>query len=201
MPQIEIPPLPQGVDLSQVYSEFMKYLYDHTRGFFIESTPNGKNIWARLESKIILLFCHPNGWDVSQQGFLAECAARAGMIRPDEISTRVEFVTEGEASVHYALAYTPSAAWLRTGSKFLVVDAGGSTIDSNFYECSSTTPLKLKEVHRSECIQVGFIYLLMKFVDFHLFLGRWCIRGSCGSEITRKKARRVCQVRLRRDYR
>jgi hypothetical protein len=160
--QLEIPPLPNGVDLSRVYSDFMKYLYDHTRAFFISSTPNGENIWNRLQSKITLIFCHPNGWDFSQQGFLADCAVRAGIVKVDETSTRVAFVTEGEASVHYALAYTPSVSWLKPGVNFLVVDAGGSTIDSNFYECSSIAPLKLKEVHRSECIQVRPIYREMK---------------------------------------
>ncbi|PVF92761.1 hypothetical protein CPB86DRAFT_877647 [Serendipita vermifera] len=159
MPQIEIPALPTGVDLYRVYTDYMKYLYEHTREFFIGSTPNGDNIWNRLQSNIMFIFCHPNGWDVSQQGFLTACAVQAGMIKTAEASTRVSFVSEGEASVHYALAYTPSNSWLQPGGNFLVVDAGGSTIDSNFYECSSIAPLKLKEVHRSECIQIGGVFV------------------------------------------
>jgi hypothetical protein len=150
----EIPPLPTGVDLRKVYSDFIKYLYDHARRFFTESTPNGENIWNRLQSKIIVIFCHPNGWDVSQQSFLSECAVKAGIIRKEDVDDRVNFVTEGEASVHYSLAYTPSSAWLQPNRMFVVVDAGGSTIDSNLYECKSLDPLKLEEVRRCECIQV-----------------------------------------------
>jgi hypothetical protein len=152
--QIEIPKLPRKVTLRQVYSDFIKYLYDHTEDFFVESTPNGQNIWNRLQSKIMLIFCHPNGWDISQQAFLSDCAVGAGIMSEDEIDARIDFVTEGEASVHYALAYTPSMTWLQPGRLFVVVDAGGSTIDSNLYECKSTNPLRLEEAHRSECIQV-----------------------------------------------
>ncbi|CAG8593924.1 9809_t:CDS:2, partial [Acaulospora colombiana] len=109
----------------------------------IPPLPTSVNLY---QSKTMFIFCHPNGWDVSQQGFLTTCAVQACMLKNEEASTRVSFVTEGEASVHYALAYTPSNSWLKRGEKFLVVDAGGSTIDSNFYECSSIAPLKLKEV-------------------------------------------------------
>ena len=72
----------------------------------------------------------------------------------------MRFVTEGEASVHYALAYTQSAQWLRKGVVFAVVDAGGSTVDSNLYECKETTPnLILEEVRASECVQAGSVFI------------------------------------------
>ena len=72
----------------------------------------------------------------------------------------LNFVTEGEASVHYALAYTQSAQWLRKGVVFAVVDAGGSTVDSTLYECKETTPkLILQEVCASECVQAGSVFI------------------------------------------
>jgi hypothetical protein len=104
--QFEIPPLPNGVNLRKVYSDFIRYLYDHTRKFFIDSTPNGDNIWTRLQTKVIIIFCHPNGWDVSQQSFLSRSAVEAGIMQDGDVNARIEFVTEGEASVHYAVAYT-----------------------------------------------------------------------------------------------
>jgi len=72
----------------------------------------------------------------------------------------LRFVTEGEASVHYALDYTQSAQWLRKGVVFAVVDAGGSTVDSTLYECKETTPkLILEEVCASECVQAGSVFV------------------------------------------
>ncbi|PVF93797.1 hypothetical protein CPB86DRAFT_876887 [Serendipita vermifera] len=159
LPSFEVPPLPSGVELREVYSDFMKYLYGHTRNFFIECTPNGENIWERLQSRIIIIFCHPNGWDFSQQSFLSNCAVRAGIVPEKDVGTRIDFVTEGEASVHYALAYTPSSAWLLPNRIFVVVDAGGSTIDSNLYECKSLHPLTIQEVRRCECIQAGGVFV------------------------------------------
>ena len=43
---------------------------------------------------------------------------------------------------------------------FVVVDAGGSTVDSTLYECKETTPrLTLEEVRASECIQAGSVFI------------------------------------------
>lgn len=73
---------------------------------------------------------------------------------------RLRFVTEGEASVHYALDYTQSSQWLRKGVVFAVVDAGGSTVDSTLYECKEITPkLILEEVCASECVQAGSVFV------------------------------------------
>ena len=83
-----------------------------------------------------------------------------GLLPEKHDESRLRFVTEGEASVHYALNYTQSAQWLRKGVLFAVVDAGGSTVDSTLYECKETTPkLVLQEVCASECIQAGSVFI------------------------------------------
>ncbi|KAG9022778.1 hypothetical protein FS842_005935, partial [Serendipita sp. 407] len=53
---IEIPPLPTGVSLLQVYSTFLRFMYQSTSGFFEETTPGGSNIWQRLEPHATLVF-------------------------------------------------------------------------------------------------------------------------------------------------
>jgi hypothetical protein len=157
LPQSEIPPLPKDVYLPQVYADFIKYLYNHTRDFFVESIPNGQDIWTRLESKIVLVFCHPAGWDDSQQDLLRGSAIRADIVPTEESKTRVEFVAEGEASVHYAFAHTASTTWTENGGKILVVHAGGYTTDIQLYKCLSAVPLKLEEIHQGKHVQVIFI--------------------------------------------
>ena len=83
-----------------------------------------------------------------------------GLLPEKHDESRLRFVTEGEASVHYALNYTQSAQWLRKGVLFAVVDAGGSTVDSTLYECKETTPkLVLQEVCASECVQAGSVFI------------------------------------------
>jgi hypothetical protein len=152
--QIEIPELPRNTTLSQIYSDLISYLYAKTRKFFTESLPAGQNIWDRLERSIVMIFCIPNGWDVSQQAFIREAVINTGLTNESDGDGRVEFITEGEASVHYALAHTSTTRWLKENSMFTVIDAGGSTIDSTLYECKSVQPLRLEEVCASECVQV-----------------------------------------------
>jgi hypothetical protein len=159
LPWMEIPALPHNITLTRVYTDLMKYLFQGARTFFQDATPGGARIWKRLEDRIVIVLCTPNAWDVSQQSFLRDAAVKAGLVGKSEAEELIEFVTEGEASVHYALKHTNGDIWLQEGSIFAVTDAGGSTIDSTLYECKSTRPrLVLEEVSGSECIQVVTIY-------------------------------------------
>ncbi|KAG8792690.1 hypothetical protein FRC17_008556, partial [Serendipita sp. 399] len=124
-----------------VYSTFLRYMFDCTKSFFETNTPNGVAIWNRLKKDMVIVLCTPNGWDTAQQGFMKRAARQAGMVDSEEAADlRIEFVTEGEASVHYALARTHSQTWLKKGTMFAVTDAGGSTVDSTLYECKELAP-------------------------------------------------------------
>ena len=150
-----MPPLPTSVSTRQVYADFMKYLMRNTQRSFEDSVPNGAAIWRRLRERLVVILTTPNGWDFKQQSELREAAVSAGIVNKEMEYDLLEFVTEGEASVHYVLAYSQSKAWLTGSSMFAVIDAGGSTVDSTLYECTSTDPkVQLEEVCPSECIQV-----------------------------------------------
>jgi hypothetical protein len=151
----EIPALPAGVSIDQVYSDFMKYLMKNAQNSFEQSLPNGAVIWRRLRNTLTVILTTPNGWELYQQGFLRRAAIAAGLVQANNAQQLLDFVTEGEASVHYTLAYSQSRAWLSPGSIFAVVDAGGSTVDSTLYQCNATNPkVTLEEVRPSECVQV-----------------------------------------------
>ncbi|KAG8829562.1 hypothetical protein FRC17_006388 [Serendipita sp. 399] len=157
---IEIPPLPPGIPLTRVYSDFLKYLFDYTERFFVNNTPGGRNVWDRLRNKIAIVLATPNGWDTSQQIFMRDAVVAAGIVGKDQADERVDYITEGEASVHYALAHSQSKSWLRKGVIFAVTDAGGSTVDSTLYQCKEDTPkLVLEEVRASECVQAGGVFI------------------------------------------
>jgi hypothetical protein len=162
-PGIEIPPLPPTTTVKQVYADFFRYLFKTTKEFFQTNIPAGTRIWDRLEAadankteaSLVVVLATPNGWDTSQQAFLRDAAIQGGLVSKQDADMRLEYVTEGEASVHYALAHSQSASWLKKGVMFAVTDAGGSTVDSTLYECKETTPkLILEEVCSSECVQV-----------------------------------------------
>lgn len=155
-PDIEIPPLPTNVSARQVYADLLRYMFDHAQKFFVENTPAGGQIWERLRNDVAIVLATPNGWDTQQHSFLRDVAILSGIVSEGDAGARVDFVTEGEASVHYALAHTKGKSWLQPGVMFVVTDAGGSTVDSTLYECKSLEPsLVLEEVCASECVQVG----------------------------------------------
>jgi hypothetical protein len=150
----EIPKLPESVTIDTIYVDFLNYLYTCTRDFFIDSTIDGSDIWNRLRDNLNLIITIPNEWDTLQQAFLRTMAQRSGWVEQEKAFSHIIFVTESEASVHYTVEYQPSS-WIHTGTQFLVVDAGGSTVDSTLYECTSTSPkLVLREVRPSTSILV-----------------------------------------------
>ncbi|KAG8830437.1 hypothetical protein FRC18_008098, partial [Serendipita sp. 400] len=160
-PSMEIPPLPSNVTLTKVYSDFMRYVFSGFRTFFQETTPNGVAIWDRLSSSIVIVLTIPNGWDTRQQGFLKQAAREADIVQSEEdADLRIDFVTEGEASVHYVLGKVNHRTWLKKGTMFAVTDAGGSTVDSTLYVCKALEPkLELEEVCASECVQAGGVFV------------------------------------------
>ena len=134
----------------------MKYLIKNTQVVFGQSIPNGEDIWRRLRSTMVVVLTTPNGWDFAQQSVLRKAAIAAGLVTEQNAYNLLDFVTEGEASVHYALVYSQTKTWLKVGTIFAVIDAGGSTVDSTVYECKATEPkVLLEEVCPSECIQVS----------------------------------------------
>jgi hypothetical protein len=166
VPTIEIPPLPKGVTVGKVYADLLRYMFNSTGEFFKSNTPNGTRIWERLRGNTIVVLATPNGWDATQQAFLRTAALGAGLVTQQNVDGNLDFITEGEASVHYALAHSQSKMWMKTGAMFAVTDAGGSTVDSTLYECKSLEPLKLEEVCASQCVQVRRHSFVVSLVSY-----------------------------------
>ena len=151
--EFEIPPLPAGITVERVYADLMKYLMEHTQRFFETVTPNGERIWARLRDTIVIVLATPNGWDIREQATLRRAAIMASLVTEENAGQLLQFVTESEASVHYALAQDPGK-WLKRRTVFAVIDCGGSTVDTTVYRCISTSPLSLAETGLGDCVQV-----------------------------------------------
>ncbi|KAH7336869.1 hypothetical protein B0J17DRAFT_718783 [Rhizoctonia solani] len=162
--ELKLDPLPPGVSLRQIYSDFLGYLLKHTRTFFEDRILDGKNIWQRYSPTMEVVIAHPNGWGIHEQAFLRLAAVSAGFSTSDQAASKVRFVTEAEASVHFCIHHTNLGTVLRPGTNFAVCDAGGSTVDTTLYSVISARPIfKLKEERASACVQAGAI-----FVDFEV---------------------------------
>ncbi|CUA72499.1 Heat shock 70 kDa protein 12B [Homo sapiens] [Rhizoctonia solani] len=158
--ELKLDPLPQGVSLRQIYSDFLGYLLKHTKSYFEDRILDGKNIWERYSPEVVI--AHPNGWGIREQAFLRSAAVAAGFATAEEALSKIRFVTEAEASVHFCIHHTNMGSVLRPRMNFAVCDAGGSTVDTTIYGITSCRPvLKLEEKRASACVQAGAI-----FVDF-----------------------------------
>lgn len=161
--------LPKGKSLQDVFADFIRYLFDSAKAFIQESEPVGKELWESLKGNINLILSHPNGWEGPQQEFLRKAVVRATIFTEEEASSRVSFVTEGEATFHFCVTETRSGDSLevsfslarrpeyvltsrfKAGHKVIVVDAGGGTIDISSYTTNSTSPLEVEEFHEPSC--------------------------------------------------
>ena len=153
------PSLPEGVDIQQVYRDFIRFLYEAAHDCLLLTAFDGSEVWHRLKHNIVLVFAIPNAWEFEVQSMIRDAVSAANIGHSE-----LQFVTEAEAAVHYALHRNGDADWLQIGTTFLVMDAGGSTVDLTLYTCMATAPrLILKEAHIPICLQAGAI-----FVDYEM---------------------------------
>ena len=98
-----LPPLPPNKTVTQVLADFLRYLFDCSRTYIQDTHANGQELWRSVEDDIDYVITHPNGWEGYQQSQIYDAVVLAELIPKDEeAKTRVTFLTEGEASLHYA---------------------------------------------------------------------------------------------------
>ncbi|CAE6455149.1 unnamed protein product [Rhizoctonia solani] len=178
--ELKLDALPSGVTLRQIYADFLGYLLKHTKSFFEDRILDGRQIWTRYSPTMEVVIAHPNGWGTREQAFLRSAAVSAGFSTTGQAASKVRFVTEAEASVHFCIHHTNLGTVLKPGTNFAVCDAGGSTVDTTLYSVMSMRPiLKLKEERASACVQAGAI-----FVDFEAekYLRRVLMNAGLNSE-------------------
>jgi hypothetical protein len=105
--------LPTGVSLSQVYSDFLAYLLQHTQAYFEDHIIDGKRIWQQYQPTMDVVIAHPNGWGIREQAFLRSVAVKAGFTSASDAENKVHFVSEAEASVHFCTFYSDIGSQLK----------------------------------------------------------------------------------------
>jgi hypothetical protein len=97
----DLPPLPPSKTALDVFADFLRYLHTHSIDYIKKS--RDPQFWSSIENSIDYVLTHPNGWEGPQQALMRQAAIRAGLITNDDDDSRLQFVTEGEASLHYCI--------------------------------------------------------------------------------------------------
>ncbi|PPQ91153.1 hypothetical protein CVT25_003058 [Psilocybe cyanescens] len=153
----KIPPLPLGKPLPEVFADFLRYIVECTKTYIRETHASGKSLWDSFADDIDYVLTHPNGYEGPQQRFMREAAVLAGLVPDmDAAETRVQLVTEGEASLHYCIQSGLTADALKDGNGVMIVDAGGGTIDISSYSQNGDS---FEEIAVSQCIYNGSVFV------------------------------------------
>ncbi|KAI0704715.1 hypothetical protein C8Q76DRAFT_631269 [Earliella scabrosa] len=152
----DLPPLPPGKDVVDVFADFLRYLYTCAQNYIRGTHANGDSLWISLEDRIKIILSHPNGWEGLQQGKMRQAAVKGGLV-PNTRSghDRVHFVTEGEASLNFCVHSGLTTETLQEGQSVVIVDAGGGTVNISSYTFLSSSPVSVEEVTSPDCILQG----------------------------------------------
>ncbi|KAG8937833.1 hypothetical protein FRC00_000357 [Tulasnella sp. 408] len=170
-PKVNLPP---GRTATDVFGDFLKYMYNCVRKHIVESQFNGSQLWSSLKGtahfvlrqELFSLF-------PGQQNDMRQAAIRGGLV-PDtpEGHDRIEFVTEGEASLHWCTDQGMTGVDIKAilnppkeGTNVVVADLGGGTIDVSSFVVTTPKPLCLRERRSPECAIAGSITVTSRFME------------------------------------
>ena len=149
----EIPPIPLNKTVVDVLADFLAYLLGCTSRFIQETHADGTTLWPSVKDEIDFVLSHPNGWEGAQQAEMRRAAVLAKLI-PDTTAghARLSFVTEGEASLHFAALNGLPVGVMKHGEGVVIVDAGGGTIDiSSYSKIIEEARVRFEEVAAPQC--------------------------------------------------
>ena len=165
----KIPPLPPNKTVVEVFADFLAYLLECASSFIQETHANGSQLWASVKDKIHFVLSHPNGWEGQQQAEMRKASVLAKLI-PDTTAghTRVSFVTEGEASLHFSVHNGLPEGVMDDGEGVVIVDAGGGTIDISSYSKNvGEAKHRFEEVASPQC---NYVFPQLLFSKTHSLL-------------------------------
>uniref|UniRef100_A0A8H7Y427 Uncharacterized protein n=1 Tax=Psilocybe cubensis TaxID=181762 RepID=A0A8H7Y427_PSICU len=157
----QIPPLPLNKTVVEVFADFLRYMLECASAYIQDTHANGPALWASVQGDIDFVLSHPNGWEGKEQTQMRQAAVLAGLI-PDTAAghARVSFVTEGEASLHFAIQNGVLSAAIKNGEGIVIVDAGGGTVDvSSYSNGSSGISNSYEEIAPPQCHFHGSVFV------------------------------------------
>ncbi|EUC60270.1 heat shock 70 kDa protein 12A, putative [Rhizoctonia solani AG-3 Rhs1AP] len=150
---IEPDPLPPGVSLLQVYSDFLGYIFKHTKSYFEDRVLDGATMWDRYSQKIELSMAHPNGWGNQAHMLLRSAVVAAGFARK-ATAKKIRFTTEPDALASFFIHRLNLWSAVQVGLNLIVYHSDNAETQINSYTIASIRPAPmLRELDHSTYFQ------------------------------------------------
>ncbi|KAF2965471.1 hypothetical protein GQX73_g8077 [Xylaria multiplex] len=149
----------------QLVGEYLKNLWDYS----MEQICNekGANLVDRMRFHVVLSV--PAIWTDYARDRMRTAAAIAGILKDRGKwvgKTTLSFVSEPEAAAIATMPELEDRTDLQTGDSFVVVDAGGGTVDVISYKVNKLEPLSVSECVEGEGALCGGTFLDKEFESF-----------------------------------
>ncbi|KAB5593561.1 hypothetical protein CTheo_3027 [Ceratobasidium theobromae] len=128
-------PLPAGLSLATIYSDFMSYLLQHTRSYISHDILDGDAIVKRYWKGMTAVLVVPSAWSVKQQHLL-----RKAFLRTDpNFAGSIQFVERGEAQMYrleerFGSTMTGSLLHKQSGPNTLICDIHDTWVGLSVYQ-------------------------------------------------------------------
>ncbi|KAI1128368.1 hypothetical protein F5Y10DRAFT_277509 [Nemania abortiva] len=149
-----------GQSAVQVVGAYLKVLWDHT----LEQICNakGRDLINGMPFHVVLTV--PAIWTDYARDRMRQAARLAGILRPRLAgNTTLSFVSEPEAAAIATMPELENRGDLDVGDSFVVVDAGGGTVDIISYTLNKLEPLSVSECVEGEGGLCGGTFLDKEF--------------------------------------
>ncbi|GIQ87175.1 heat shock protein 70 family protein [Kipferlia bialata] len=157
--------LPPGLDVVDVIGDYLRFMAQHVA----EIVASKYEASGLTLDNVKWCLTVPAMWTPKAKSQMRQAAHRAGMI-PDYDCPRLEFVLEPEAAAAYGLS-APDSSFSgchpfrpREGESFMVVDAGGGTVDITVHQRQDGFLYEVTRGHGDSCggtfVDVEFMRLV-----------------------------------------
>ncbi|KAH9839850.1 uncharacterized protein C8Q71DRAFT_465196 [Rhodofomes roseus] len=155
LPGAVLPPIDVNKPVIEILADYLAYVFTCATEFISETNPIGRQI-LNSNTPIDFVLSHPNGWSGPQQNKMRRAAVLAKLV-PDnsEGASRLQFVTEGEASLQFCIATGLGDDVIQENHYVTIVDCGGGTIDLSTYRVVNSQPVAVEESVVPECLIQG----------------------------------------------
>jgi hypothetical protein len=119
-PDIEnntLPLLPPNKTVVDIYADMLCYLFKCAKAYILSKSTGDSDSLTTLFGRCEIVLSHPNGWGGPQQAQMRAAAVLAGLISDNtEDQDRLQFVTEGEASLHFCISHASASDGIMVAS-------------------------------------------------------------------------------------